>query len=180
MKIHKNVLFPDMYLDSIFKIEYENLFNRGMRGLVYDIDNTLAEIDRPEPNDRLIALFDRLKEMGYGICLLSNNNEGRVRKFNEKLKLHAIHRAAKPRSRGIKKAMSLLGTDEKNTIMIGDQIFTDVWCGKSHGLYTILVHPVAKKDELIVTAKRWPEKIVLALYQRKARRESEKEQSEQI
>jgi HAD superfamily phosphatase (TIGR01668 family) len=170
MKIHKNVFFPDMYLDSIFKIDYEELFARGMRGLVYDIDNTLAEIDRPEPNKRLIALFDKLKQMGYAICLLSNNNEGRVKKFNEKLKLHAIHRAAKPRSKGIKKAMSLLGTDEKNTVMIGDQIFTDVWVGKRHGLYTILVRPVAKKDEFTVTLKRWPEKIVLALYRRKARR----------
>ena len=175
MKFHKNVLFPDMYLDSIFKIEYKELFLRGMRGLVYDIDNTLAEIDRPEPCERIIKLFDNLKEMGYGICLLSNNNEGRVRKFNEKLKLHAIHRAAKPRSKGVKKAMSLLGTDETNTVIVGDQIFTDVWCGKSHGLYTILVRPVAKKDELIVTAKRWPEKIVLALYERKARRERKRD-----
>jgi len=174
MKIHKNIFFPDMYLDSIFKIEYDELFSRGMRGLVYDIDNTLAEIDRPEPNDRLIVLFDSLKEMGYDICLLSNNNEGRVRRFNEKLKIHAIHRAAKPRSRGIKKAMSLLGTDEKNTVIIGDQIFTDVWCGKSHGLYTILVRPVAKKDELTVRFKRWPERIILALYQHKAKREREK------
>jgi HAD superfamily phosphatase (TIGR01668 family) len=166
MKAHKNIFFPDIYLDSVYNIKYDELFARGMRALIYDIDNTLAEIDRPEPVERLVALFDRLKCMGYSICLLSNNNERRVRKFNEKLKIHAIHKAGKPKSKGIKKAMSLMGSDDKNTAMIGDQIFTDVWCGKRHGLYTILVRPISKKDEFVVRLKRWPEKIVLALYRR--------------
>ena len=72
--------FPDEYLDSAYEIDYEKLYEEGYRGLIYDIDNTLVPHGAPA-DDRAIALFERLRGIGFGYCLLSNNQIERVAPF---------------------------------------------------------------------------------------------------
>ena len=63
--------------------------------------------------------------------------------------------------------MEMLGTDMRNTLFVGDQLFTDVWGAKNTGILSILVHPIDKKEEIQIVLKRYLEKIVLAFYKRK-------------
>ena len=63
--------------------------------------------------------------------------------------------------------MEMLGTDVRNTLFVGDQLFTDVWGAKNTGILSILVHPIDKKEEIQIVLKRYIEKIVLAFYKRK-------------
>ena len=74
--------YPDEWLDSAYVIDYEKLYKEGYRGLIFDIDNTLVPHGAPA-DERAIALFKRLKEIGFSCCLLSNNKEPRVKMFNE-------------------------------------------------------------------------------------------------
>jgi len=67
------------------------------------------------------------------------------------------------------KAMKLMNTDKKNTIFIGDQLFTDVWGANRAGIRTILVKPIGKKEEIQIVLKRYLEKIVLYFYKRSIR-----------
>ena len=64
-----------------------------------------------------------------------------------------------------KKAMEIMGTNEKNTLFVGDQLFTDVWGAKRVGIYSILVKPIHPKEEIQIVLKRYLEKIVLFLEQ---------------
>lgn len=156
--------FPSEHYDSIFEVDYEKLHIQGFKGIMFDIDNTLVPYDVPHPTKKVIDLFTKLKSMGFKICLVSNNNETRVLKFNEKLKVYAIPKASKPMRRKLRKAMGLMGTNLRDTVLIGDQIFTDVLGGNRIGVKTILVMPVSEKDEWITKIKRGAEKVIFSLY----------------
>lgn len=158
-----NRFFPQIYVDSIYDIAYEELLKRNIKGLVFDIDNTLAPFDVPTPDDRLTKFIQDLQQKGFSICLLSNNKQHRVDTFNS-FGLPAVAKAGKPKLAGIKRALSLIGTDSNNTVLIGDQVFTDVWCGNRMHMYTILVKPIAIRDEFTVKLKRGLEKVVIRIY----------------
>ncbi len=159
--------YPMEYCDSIYAINYAALKSQGINGLIFDIDNTIAPFDIPEPDDGTVEFLSKLTGDGFKICLLSNNNEARVVLFNKRLGLHAVHRAAKPGLKGIGKALTLMQVSSDKTALIGDQVFTDVWCGNRKGLYTILVKPIANRDEFSVRLKRGLEKIVVDSYVKK-------------
>ena len=64
--------FPDEYLDSTYSIDFEDLYRKGFRGIIFDIDNTLVPHGAPA-DKRAEELFERLKKIGFSCCLLSNN-----------------------------------------------------------------------------------------------------------
>ena len=158
-------LYPGEYLDSTYDINFEKLYEEGYRGLVFDIDNTLVP-HGAKADDRAKALFERLKALGFGSCLLSNNKEARVKMFNDDVQVQYIYDAHKPSVRNYQRAMELLETDVSNTVFIGDQIFTDVYGGNRAGIRTILVKPIHPKEEIQIVLKRYLEKIVLYFYRR--------------
>lgn len=161
--------YPDQYLASTYVIDFEKLYKEGFRGLIFDIDNTLVPHNAPA-DDRAIAQFERLKSIGYRCCLISNNQEPRVKMFNEKIQVDYVYNAHKPSTKNYVRAMEIMGTDRSNTIFIGDQLFTDVWGAKRAGIPNILVKPIHPKEEIQIVLKRYLEKIVLFFYRREQKR----------
>ena len=82
-------LFPDIYIKSIAEMPIEELKKRGIKALVFDIDNTISPYDVAEPDDDALAVLDKLKDEGFKICLLSNNKEQRIKLFNKKIGAYA-------------------------------------------------------------------------------------------
>lgn len=166
--------YPDHMRDSAYEIEYEELYGKGYRGIIFDIDNTLvphgAEADR-----RAIELFERLHGMGFQTILLSNNKEPRVKTFSDKVRSQYIFRAGKPGRAGYEAAMKRMGTTRENTLFVGDQLFTDVWGAKRIGIVTYLVKPIHPKEEIQIVLKRRLERIVLYFYRKKKKDESSNE-----
>ena len=160
-----DMFFPDTYVASTYVIDFEKLYEDGVRGLIFDIDNTL--VPHGEPADqRAVALFAKLKEIGFECCLISNNQEPRVKMFNEKIQVNYVYNAHKPSVKNYFKAMGIMGTDQSNTVFIGDQLFTDVWGAKRSGIRNILVKPIYPKEEIQIVLKRYLEKIVLYFYKK--------------
>ena len=158
-----DMFFPDRYVASAYVIDYEQLYEKGFRGLIFDIDNTLVPHGAPA-DDRAVKLFGRLKEIGYQCCLISNNQEPRVKMFNEKIKVDYVYNAHKPSTKNYKKAMEIMGTYTDNTLFIGDQLFTDVWGAKRAGIGNILVKPIHPREEVQIVLKRYVERMVLHFY----------------
>lgn len=158
--------YPDEYLDSAYIIDYEELYKKGYRGIIYDIDNTLVRHGYPA-DDRSIALFKRLHSIGFKTITLSNNKEPRVKMFCDAVDTPYIYKAGKPGIKGYKDSMQLMGTDSSNTLFIGDQIFTDVWGANRAGIHTILVKPIHPKEEIQIVLKRVLERLVLFFYLKK-------------
>ncbi len=158
----KNIFSPDFRFESVGSIPGDFFKSNGIKYVVCDIDNTLIDDNEPEPDERAFSFLERLKRENIGICLVSNNNKDRVAAFNKDLGLHAVSRAAKPLGFRISRAVKKMGGTRKNTILIGDQIFTDIIGGKAAGLKTLLVTPVNPgKETRFFKVKRYFEKKVL-------------------
>ena len=159
--------FPDFYYESIFEVPYKELKKQDIKALIFDIDNTLAPYHVRRPPEKTASLLGRLQRMGFKVCLLSNNGRRRLDRFNENLKLPAFHLGLKPLPGKAKKVLKQIGVEPQNAAIIGDQIFTDIWCGKRLKLKTILVKPLSKKDVWTVKLKRGIEKSVLSAFLKK-------------
>ena len=157
--------YPDCYMHSTYEIDFEKYYNDGYRGIIFDIDNTLVEHGAPA-DERSIALIEKLKNIGFSIMLLSNNIEPRVKMFNDEVRVSYIFKAGKPGRAGYENAMKQMNTTKENTLFVGDQLFTDVWGARNTGIYSILVQPIDKKEEIQIILKRYLEKIVLSSYRR--------------
>lgn len=158
--------FPDMYYESTYIIDFEQYYKDGYRGVIFDIDNTLVPHGAPA-DERSIALFKRLKEIGFDSVLLSNNKEPRVAMFNEPIGTHMIWKAGKPLPDNYRKAMQMMKTDTSNTLFVGDQLFTDILGAKNAGIRALLVKPMNPKEEIQIVLKRKLEAIVLRAYLKK-------------
>ncbi|MCL2361936.1 MAG: YqeG family HAD IIIA-type phosphatase [Defluviitaleaceae bacterium] len=157
-------LKPDYYLDTVYDIPYEELWKNKIRGLIFDIDNTIAPYEDSRPSAKFMALAKRLKRIGFQISLLTNNTNKRLDCFSIPLEVYGAANAIKPMTRGVKKAMKEMGTKAEHTAIIGDQLLTDVWAGKRAGTTTILVKPIADKDFVTVRLKRLLEGRLLRRY----------------
>lgn len=157
--------YPDERINSTYDIDFETLYKEGYRGLIFDIDNTLVPHGAPA-DDRAKELFARLKTIGFSCCLLSNNQLGRVKMFNDDVHVAFIENAHKPSVKNYQKAMKLMHTDLTSTMFIGDQLFTDVYGAKRCGMANILVNPIHPKEEIQIVLKRKLEKIVLFFYEK--------------
>ena len=157
--------YPGEYVDSTYEIDFDRLYEDGYRGVIFDIDNTLVPHGAPA-DERACALFAHLKELGYHCMLLSNNKEPRVKMFNDAVQVSYIYKAGKPKPSGYRTAMERLGTDTKNTLFVGDQIFTDIIGANLTGIRSILVAPIDPHEEIQIVLKRFIEKPVIACYKR--------------
>jgi len=157
--------FPDEWVDSTYDIDFAKLHNDGIKGVIFDIDNTLVPHGAPA-DERCLKLFGKFKEWNILCCLLSNNQSERVSSFAKQLGVQYIENAHKPSTKNYLKAMAMMGTDTSNTIFVGDQLFTDVWGAKRAGIRNFLVKPIHPKEEIQIVLKRYLEKIVLFFYKR--------------
>ena len=137
--------YPDCYMNSTYEINFDEYYEKGYRGVIFDIDNTLVPHGAPA-DEGSKKLFEHLKELGFQVVLLSNNKEPRVKMFNDVVKVSYIYRANKPSVKNYRKAMEMMGTNEENTVFVGDQLFTDVWGAKRTGIHNVLVKPIDKKE----------------------------------
>ena len=157
--------FPDRYVASTYVIDFEKLYEEGYRGLIFDIDNTLVPHGAPA-DARAIALFDRLKKIGFKCCLISNNQEPRVKMFNEPIQVDYVYNAHKPSTKNYRKAMEIMGTDETNSVFIGDQFIYGCLGRKKNWDFQYSCEPIHPKEEIQIVLKRYLEKIVLYFYAR--------------
>ncbi|MDE7274318.1 MAG: YqeG family HAD IIIA-type phosphatase [Lachnospiraceae bacterium] len=161
--------YPKEYLDSTYLIDFEEKYKQGYRSIIFDIDNTLVPHGLPA-DERAKALFKRLREIGYKVTMLSNNKEPRVKMFCDAVGAPYIYKAGKPNPDKYREAMKNMGTDETDTLFVGDQVFTDVWGANKAGIYSILVKPIHPREEIQIVLKRYLEKIVLIGYHRYMRK----------
>lgn len=157
--------YPTDYVESSYSVDYRKLYDNGVRGLIFDIDNTLVRHGEPA-DGRAVELFKKLHGMGFATCLISNNKEPRVKPFADSVGSVYVFDAHKPSRTNYIKAMELMGTDTENTCFIGDQLFTDVYGANRTGIPSILVKPIHPKEEIQIVLKRKVEKIVLFFYRR--------------
>jgi len=109
----------------------------------------------------LLEKIANLKKNGFRICIVSNNSGAKIKEFANQLEVPIIQKARKPSRRPFYRAMKLMSTKPEETVMVGDQIFTDIVGGNRSGLFTILVLPISKIEFVGTRVTRFFERIVL-------------------
>ena len=152
------IYVPDIYQENIYKINYEVLISRGIKCLIFDLDNTLVTILEKVPREETKNLFKKLKKMGFKIYIASNSIKARVKPFHEELKVEFIYSVRKPHTEKITELINStkFGLDE--IAMIGDSMMDDVVCGNTIGVTTILLDQISKREYPLARIRRSKEK----------------------
>ena len=169
-----HAFYPVMRSATAYGIDYRGWYEKGKRALLFDIDNTLVPHGAPA-DEKAIALFKELHQIGFRTCLISNNREPRVRSFADSVGARYLWKAGKPSPRGYETACAMLQVTPEQTLFIGDQLFTDIWGANRAGIDTILVDPIHPKEEIQIVLKRRLEWFVLKAYEKRHRLTVEKD-----
>lgn len=163
---------PEYRFETFDLASSEFLLSKGIRGIILDVDNTLEPYEHELPGEHVKAWLESLKAVGIQAAIVSNNNRSRIKRFNEHLGLVAYYKAGKPFKRNLVRAMKDMQTDKSSTILMGDQVFTDVWAAHNAGIPAILVPPINDKRDFITRLKRKLEIPVLKKYEKIHKSES--------
>jgi HAD superfamily (subfamily IIIA) phosphatase, TIGR01668 len=154
-------LTPDLFFNRITEITLSFLKANGIRGLILDIDNTLAyDGDFSLPEDVRMWIIG-LINAGMPAIIVSNSKEKRTRTFADQCMLPYYAQALKPSRRSRAVVEDILNVQPQEIAIIGDQLFTDIWYGKRMGYKTILVEKMGEDRPLFVKMKRMLEKPVM-------------------
>ena len=135
------------YVASLPLLDVDELVADGVRLVLLDRDNTCVPRDAAEPPAEVMAWLDRAREAGLKLCLVSNNfHSSQVRGSAEHMGVDVVDHAMKPLPFALVRAMRLMGSMPGETVMIGDQVFTDVVAGNVAGVRSVLVRPQSRRD----------------------------------
>ena len=150
----------DHHADTLPDVSLDELAARGMRGIVVDLDNTVCAYRQPELAPGVADWVAAARDRGFALVLVSNNFTERVTAVGAQLSIPVVPNALKPLPFAFLRALKLLGTPRRATVVIGDQLFTDVLGAKLVGLRTILTKPLVEKDFPLTRLLRFLERTI--------------------
>lgn len=161
-------LVPSLFVESVYEIDLVQLQARGVRGIITDLDNTLVRWDEPDATPKILQWLDHVRDTyGIKVCIVSNNQHHRVERFAKPLNIPWIAKAKKPTNSPFLRALEVLGTKREETVVIGDQLFTDVLGGNRMGMYTILVAPIGEKEFIGTKVLRGMERVAFSILRKR-------------
>jgi HAD superfamily phosphatase (TIGR01668 family) len=140
------VLGPDWYYTSVHAIDLDALWASGVRVLLMDLDNTLLPRDTNVIPDGLRGWAAGLPARGFRVCLVSNNFHERVRVVAAQLGFDIVDHAVKPLPFAFLRALARAHASRRESVVVGDQLFTDILGGRLLGMRTVLVSPLSDAD----------------------------------
>lgn len=139
---------PDLFVEDITTLDLAALKSRGIKGFIFDLDNTIMAPHTGLLEDRIAAWLDTLRAEGFKLIVLSNNKRPEyVHNAQSVLQIPCIGNARKPRRGTFYQALEMMGLEAHEVAMVGDRPLTDIWVGNRIGSYTILVDPLIKHQE---------------------------------
>ncbi len=158
--------YPDIEVKNVFELDEKFYSSYNIKGVVFDIDNTLVTHDTPTAPENILNYFNLLEESGIKIAIVSNNHKERVDEFCKELGYPYIARAWKPFKKNLKRIKDELNLPSEEICLVGDQIFTDIYGGRRMKFLSVLVTAVGKNETKLVALKRIFEQLVLHEYRK--------------
>ena len=156
-------MLPDAYAPGIAQISLDQLSETGIQGIIVDLDNTLVAYRASILDPQVVAWVGEARRRGFRVALVSNNFEERVAAIGSQLGVPTVASALKPLPTGFLRALRLLGTPRARTVVVGDQLLTDVVGAKLAGLRAILTEPISEQGFVTTRILRVVERAVLRL-----------------
>lgn len=135
------LLIPDKRFLHVSTITAELLARENVKGLVLDIDYTLASKTTRLPDNEVRTFIQNLQQANVRLFVLSNNHHNRVSRFAQALGLPYCANGFKPFPFAFRHAVKAMGLRKEDVVAVGDQIYTDVLGGHLSGLRVWMVAP---------------------------------------
>lgn len=151
---------PDIYQKSIYYINYDKLYKKGIRCILFDLDNTITPCHVSKPTKRIKRLFDELKDKGFKLIIVSNSPKYRLEPFKNELCVDSCAFALKPSKNKYEKIMKKFKYKNTEVAAVGDQLLTDIYGANKLDLTSILVNPLSSHDYNVTIFNRIVEKYI--------------------
>jgi HAD superfamily phosphatase (TIGR01668 family) len=162
-----SLLCPNLILNSLLDLEHSKLKELGIKGIIFDLDNTIIPWDSQHMSLEIIEWLKSLLSEGFKICLLSNNMDKRVKTVAEIFDIPFVSRAYKPAKSGFRNAVTAMELSTNQVAVIGDQLFTDILGGNRAGLVTIWVKPLSAQEFIGTKITRRLERLAVQILKAK-------------
>lgn len=140
-------LKPDYNLKNIYEINLEELKQRGIKNIIFDLDSTLMQSKTACYSPKTREWLDGVRKDFFIAVLSNNHNEEYIAKVRPVTDFPMVFAAAKPDT---KKAFEFLKENNlkiEETAIVGDRPLSDIWCGKRLGCLTVLVDSISADVE---------------------------------
>ncbi|WOC31349.1 MULTISPECIES: YqeG family HAD IIIA-type phosphatase [Caproicibacterium] len=155
---------PFCSVDKVTQITPSLLHSMGVRAVLLDVDNTLSPPQSQVPFPGTVAWAEKMQREGFRLLILSNNFRSRVEPFAAQYGLPFVSFALKPLPGGYLRAMRQLQAHRSETVVVGDQVYTDVIGANLVGLRSILVTPcILEESASFLRRRRGEEEVRRAL-----------------
>lgn len=155
-----SVFKPCYFFNGYEEIDVEWLKNNNIKYILSDLDGTLAAWNE-NGDESLKKWINELKQNGVELIIVSNNNSKRVDSFAKMYSLIGCSNCKKPLSGKISSQEFFKKIKKDEALFLGDQLFTDIWCGKRLGVRTAIVKPLGDYEPKRTRCKRGVEKVFL-------------------
>ena len=143
-KLMYHYLRPNLIYETIYDIDFDLIWDDGIRHLFFDVDNTLITYSQDAVPLQCLNLFNSIASIGFeNIVLVSNSsNVDRIEKVAKQLNLPGVMFSCKPFVFTMRRLLNDLDVDNKQAAFIGDQIFTDILMANCLDVKSIFVEPL--------------------------------------
>lgn len=161
-----DIFVPDMYYQSIYKIDYNKLKRMKIKCLLFSLDNTIVPYSKNEPDKKLKELFASLS-LDFKIIIVSNRDKNRLRPFKEQLNVDTAFRAHKPHKSKMQKILKLYYLKQNDVAFIGDELLTDIYGANRMNFVSIFVNPISKIEPKEAKLRRIIERKIVKRYNKR-------------
>jgi len=139
---------PDITVENVRKLDKEQIRKlkdeKGIEGIILDVDETIRKNmqDIPACNKEWIkAMQGELK-----VIILTNGKDKALSQYFEEQGIDYIDFALKPLKKNFKKACKLMNLKPDQVMVVGDDLFDDIFGGKKNKMKTVLVKSVEENE----------------------------------
>lgn len=161
------LLCPNLRVFCLQDIDLQELKRLGIRGIIFDLDNTIIPWDSREMTAEVVVWMEGLLADGLKVGLVSNNRRRRVREIASLFSIPYVSRAYKPAKTGFRQVAAAMGLPATSLAVVGDQLFTDMLGGNRLGMFTIWVTPLSAREFVGTKVTRQFEKLAVRILQSK-------------
>lgn len=145
---------PTYLADNLYEIPFAFYQKIGVHNLLLDLDNTLAPYGEKDASPSTLNWVKRAQEAGLSLYIASNNTSKRVRRYSKELGIPALGSLRKPFASKLKKILKKYSLKNEETILIGDQIMTDILSANGAKIRSILTKRLSPKEPWVTTFNR--------------------------
>ena len=140
-------LKPDYNLKNIYEINLEELKERGIKNILFDLDSTLMQSKSACYSEKTLEWLEKVKKDFFIAVLSNNHNEEYISKVQPITDFPMVFCAAKPDTKKASEFLRMHNLKVSETAIVGDRPLSDIWCGKRLGCLTVLVDSISADIE---------------------------------